>query len=129
MRTPLFALVAGLMGCPPSSCDAFPELLLTDSGIMELSVMALDDADTGWDEQAPGVVSGRADVPCGSYVFIPMDWDADGQEDGRFEAWTDADGHYRFEGVPEGEHPVWVAVDPGPGDGEGARCMALASNN
>lgn len=73
------------------------------------------------DEGGIGVVEGRTCAPAGAYVFLPVDLDGDGVEDGRFEAWTREDGSFRIEGVPDGAHLVYVDE----GDDEPRRLVAI----
>ena len=63
--------------------------------------------------ESPEIVSGYVCAPSGltlpwSYVYIPIDENADGVEDFRYETKTDEDGAFEFENLPAGTYTLHV---------------------
>src|SRR5262245_19664568 len=62
---------------------------------------------------SPEVVSGYVCAPSGqtlpwAYVYIPVDEDADGAEDFRYETKSDEDGNFEFDDLPAGSYTLHV---------------------
>jgi len=110
-----YGLITFGLGCSEYKLSGGSDAAGTDSGADRDSIEGgPDEPDDPRDPGETASVSGRVCDPAGgdwivgAYVWVAGDDDDDGEEDWRVEDSTDIEGRFLLEGIPAGEHTVYV---------------------